>query len=175
MKYVWLVVVLGFALAVGTPVATAAVEDVCPAGDSGKIDTPGEPLSVTVTAPAGFLIDSYCVKAGSENQGDGPVVVDVVPPAAEVTITYPGGKEISHYSYTLVEIAEEPPPTPGPNPTPSPTPNPQPTPGPTPQPTPDTPAATPTENLPETGGPVIPALLLGIALMAAGTGLWRRR
>src|SRR5215218_1341903 len=53
--------------------------------------------AVAATAPAGFLIDGYCVKAGSSNQGDGPVMVPVNPPQATVTISYPGGKAVSHY------------------------------------------------------------------------------
>lgn len=68
-------------------------------GYSGKIDTTGEPKTVTVTAPEGNLIYKYCVKAGSVNQGLGPVYVDVDPPQESVTISYPNGKDISHYSY----------------------------------------------------------------------------
>ncbi|UUZ59181.1 hypothetical protein [Nocardioides sp. B-3] len=52
------------------------------------------------------------MKAGSAQQGNGPVNVVVDPPAASVTITHPSGKDISHYTVTLV-------PTPTPTPTPS--------------------------------------------------------
>jgi hypothetical protein len=90
--------------AVAATAPTALASDVCPDLDSGKINTSGDPLSVTVTAPAGFLIDGYCVKAGSSNQGDGPVMVVVDPPQATVTISYPGGKAVSHYSYSLVAV-----------------------------------------------------------------------
>ena len=77
-------------------------DQVCQGLDSGKIDVTGDQHSVTVTAPDGYLIDEYCVKAGSAQQGEGPVYVPVDPPAKTVTITYPSGKAISHYSYSLV-------------------------------------------------------------------------
>jgi hypothetical protein len=84
------------------------VGNVCPPLDSGKIDTPDGPLSVTVPnddveLPEGALIDEYCVKAGSPNQEEGgPILVPVDPPASSVTFSYPGGKEISHYSVSFV-------------------------------------------------------------------------
>jgi hypothetical protein len=73
-------------------------DQVCSGLDSGKIDTTGDPGSVTLTAPDGQLITGYCVKAGSEQSGDGPVYVTLDEPQQSVTITYPGGKAISHYS-----------------------------------------------------------------------------
>jgi hypothetical protein len=73
-------------------------DQVCSGLDSGKIDTTGDPGSVTLTAPDGQLITGYCVKAGSEQSGDGPVYVNLDEPQQSVTITYPGGKAISHYS-----------------------------------------------------------------------------
>jgi hypothetical protein len=75
---------------------------VCPAGDSGKIDVSGG-SSLTVTAPDGKLISGYCVKAGSANQGLGPEFVAVEPPLKTVTITHSSGKDISHYSLTYVD------------------------------------------------------------------------
>jgi hypothetical protein len=86
---------------VATEVATADNGQVCADLDSGKINFSGD--SVTVTAPKGKLIDQYCVKAGSANQGDGPIYVTVSPPKESVTITYPGGKDISHYSVSYVD------------------------------------------------------------------------
>jgi hypothetical protein len=77
-------------------------DQVCPPGDSGQIDAGGTDASITITAPAGFLISGYCVKAGSVQQGNGPEFVTVDPPQASVTITHSSGKGISHYSYTLV-------------------------------------------------------------------------
>lgn len=86
----------------GTVAQSGNDGQVCDGLDSGKIDTPNNPQSVTVTAPDGMLIDGYCVKAGSALQGDGPVYVDVAPPQKSITFSYPGGKAISHYavSYT---------------------------------------------------------------------------
>ncbi|HVD63719.1 MAG TPA: hypothetical protein VNC14_05450 [Lapillicoccus sp.] len=94
--------------------AHAGPADVCPGLDSGKIDVSGEQTSITVTAPAGYLIDEYCVKAGSVQGGTGgPVIVAVNPPQKSVTITYPSGKAISHYSVSYVPISTPttPPPT----------------------------------------------------------------
>ena len=102
--------------AIGTAAAFAATSDkppsppglsgndqVCPEGDSGKIDVSGSNASVTVTAPEGKLISGYCVKAGSANQELGPEFHTVDPPATTVTITHSSGKDISHYSLTFVE------------------------------------------------------------------------
>ena len=99
---------------IGVGVRVAGIDDanaaqqaqVCDALDSGKINTTGDPLTVTITAPAGHLIDGYCVKAGSANSGDGPVHVTVNPPQATVTIEYPGGKAVSHYSYSFIGVEE---------------------------------------------------------------------
>jgi hypothetical protein len=96
------------AAAIATVALTAAPgfagtnDQVCPPGDSGQIDAGGTDASITITAPAGFLISGYCVKAGSAQQGNGPEFVTVDPPQASVTITHSSGKGISHYSYTLV-------------------------------------------------------------------------
>ena len=89
------------ALALSTP---AAASEVCGPLDSGKIDTSGDPQTVTVTAPEGFLVSGYCVKAGSSKQGDGPVYVTVDPPVASITFGYPSGKAVSHYSASWVEV-----------------------------------------------------------------------
>lgn len=85
-------------------------EGVCLELDSGKIDTTGDPLSVTVTAPEGMVITGYCVKAGSENQGDGPVYIDGLS-LTTLLVAYPSAKgvppkAVSHYSvsYGLAPI-----------------------------------------------------------------------
>lgn len=74
----------------------SAAPDVCQP-QSDIIDVSEGTSSVTVTAPEGQLITGYCVKAGSEASGDGPVYVTLDEPVSEVTITYPSGKDISHY------------------------------------------------------------------------------
>lgn len=114
---------------------------VCEAYDSGKIDTTGDPESVTVEAPEGQLISGYCVKAGSVKQGEGvggAYYVTLDEPAASVTITYPwgGGREISHYALSYATATE---PTPEPTPT---VPGEEPT---TPGEEPTTPGTEPTE------------------------------
>lgn len=105
-----LLVSSGIALMATSTTATAVPTDnsgVCGPLDSGKIDVTGHTTSLPVSAPEGKLIDGYCVKAGSENQGDGPRYVTVDPPTESVTITYLSdgkAKEISHYSlsYTVL-------------------------------------------------------------------------
>jgi hypothetical protein len=87
-----------------SPYKLDAVDKVCTAGDSGKVDVSGDATTLTLTAPDGYLISGYCVKAGSANQDQGgPEYYVVEPPAASVEISHTSGKAISHYSYTLVE------------------------------------------------------------------------
>jgi hypothetical protein len=74
---------------------------VCAPLDSSKIDTVGDPLTVTITAPEGKLITGYCVKAGSAQRGDGPVYVTLTTPVSSLEISHPTGKAISNYSYSL--------------------------------------------------------------------------
>ena len=121
----------------------------CAGLDSGKVDVDG-PAALTLTAPDGFLIAGYCVKAGSAKQGLGPEYVTVDPPLSTVTITHSSGKDISHYAleYTPWDPEPTPPPEPEPSPTPvsssTPTPSPTSSPEPSPSPSPKaTPKATP--------------------------------
>ncbi|MDP9823734.1 hypothetical protein [Nocardioides massiliensis] len=96
-----------------TPAAVAAPDPgkVCAGLNSGKIDTKGDPASVRVTAPAGKLISGYCVKAGSVNQGDGPVYVTLANPVATYVLEYIGSdgkrKDVSHYSLSYVSATPE--------------------------------------------------------------------
>jgi LPXTG-motif cell wall-anchored protein len=89
-------------------------QEVCGPLDSGKIDTTGSPATITVPnaaapLPEGYLIDGYCVKAGSDQSvEDGAVVyVDLDPPVDTITFKGPGGKAISHYSVSYVKITNE--------------------------------------------------------------------
>jgi hypothetical protein len=82
--------------------ATESSSGVCAGLSSGKTDVSGSQSSITVTAPAGSLISGYCVKAGSTASGDGPVYVTIDPPRESVTLTYPSGKDLSHYSLSYV-------------------------------------------------------------------------
>ncbi|WP_207454626.1 hypothetical protein [Desertivibrio insolitus] len=88
--------------------ATGPGDQVCSGLDSGKIDTTGDPQSVVLKAPEGQVIVRYCVKAGSAQQGDGPVYVTVDAPANQLTITHPSGKAISHYSFEYAPKPVEP-------------------------------------------------------------------
>ncbi|WP_454859884.1 LPXTG cell wall anchor domain-containing protein [Promicromonospora soli] len=90
---------------------------VCEGYDSGKIDTVGDPESVTFDAPMGELISGYCVKAGSTKQGEddgGAYFVTLDEPAPSVTITYPwgGGRAVSHYAVEYADIVPSPSPSP---------------------------------------------------------------
>lgn len=62
----------------------------------------GYPDTVEYTAPSGYLVDKYCVKAGSTQQGNGPIIVPVNPPTSTVTIDYPAKDSISHYVVHLI-------------------------------------------------------------------------
>ncbi|MBM7831080.1 hypothetical protein JOE59_001785 [Agromyces cerinus] len=80
---------------------------VCANLDTGhKSDAVG--ASFTIEAPEGKLIAEVCVKAGSDNQGDGPVSTTYDPPVASVIISHPSGKDISHYSVRYVDVPVEP-------------------------------------------------------------------
>ncbi|MFE7408819.1 hypothetical protein ACFU5J_21910, partial [Isoptericola sp. NPDC057559] len=66
---------------------------------------------VKLVAPEGKLISAYCIKSGSANQGEGPKIVTLDTPVAELVIAYPttnrGGKNIcrgiSHYAVAYVD------------------------------------------------------------------------
>lgn len=107
----------------GAATAFAGADDVCGPLTSGKIDTTGDPDTVTMTASPGHLIDSYCIKAGSVNNGNGPVYIGVDPPAASLTVGHPSGKAVSHYSWHEVPVYVPPSPTPSESDSPSPSPS----------------------------------------------------
>lgn len=110
------------AAAFAAPVLTDTEEylggvQVCEDYDSGKKEAIGDPMEVPVTAPAGKLISGYCVKAGSEQQGEGEggaYFVTLDEPAESVTITYPwgGGRAVSHYALVYTDATTEPTPEP---------------------------------------------------------------
>lgn len=110
------------AAAFAAPVLTDTEEylegvQVCEDYDSGKIDVDDNIDSVEVEAPEGQLISGYCVKAGSESQGEGvggAYFVELDEPAASVTITYPwgGGRDVSHYALVYIDAPTEPSPEP---------------------------------------------------------------
>ena len=123
------------ALAVGLlavlPATTAAATQdgqVCVGLDSGKINTTGDPLAVTASAPTGQVVTGYCVKAGSINQGLGPEYVTLAAPVRTVVIRHSSGKAVSHYALSYGPATPAPTPDPQPNPQPNPDPQPNPKP-----------------------------------------------
>jgi hypothetical protein len=81
-------------------------DQTCPDMDVPKTDTSGDPETVELVAPEGKLISAYCIKSGSEKQGEGPKIVVLDEPVATLTIAYPTGgrcKSISHYAVAYVE------------------------------------------------------------------------
>lgn len=91
----------GLTLALGaSPAAATNAEKVCRDLDSGKVDTTGDPSTVTIAAPEGMVVTGYCLKAGSAKHGDGPVYVTLEEPQASVTVGHPSGKAVSHWSAT---------------------------------------------------------------------------
>lgn len=89
----------------GKPKPPADKPQVCANLDH-KVDVTGKHKAIEWEAPEGMLIDRYCVKAGSINQGDGPVYVQLTPAVESVVITHPSGKDISHYSVSYVPVGE---------------------------------------------------------------------
>ncbi|WP_251039168.1 hypothetical protein [Agromyces sp. ISL-38] len=79
-------------------VQSSSSTDNCAGLDSGKIDTKGDPVTVTATAPEGQLIDGYCVKAGTV-----AYYYDVVPPQAEIEFKHPDKDSVSHWSVSYVD------------------------------------------------------------------------
>jgi len=180
------VLALGTMMALASGAVAGQGQEVCSGLDSGKIDVVGDVGTITVTAPDGFLIDEYCVKAGSDvSVPEGAVVyVTVDPPAESVTFGHPSGKDISHYSVGYTEETT-------PSPTPEPSEPPEPTEPPEPSETPGddwTPSWTPSDDgqapigtsprntLATTGADVTVPLIAAGALTGAGLGaLWYAR
>ena len=87
---------------IGAQAATpAAGADVCP-GE--QVEIRGETKTVTYTAPAGYLVSSWCVKAGTTIEVHDGTTHAL--PTTTVTITHSSGKGVSHYSVTLVKAPE---------------------------------------------------------------------
>jgi hypothetical protein len=82
-------------------------QEVCAGFDAGtvKTDVVGAFKTLDLDATSGFLIDGYCVKAGSDRSGAGAEWVPVDPPVKSVTISHSSGKDISHYSLRFVPVS----------------------------------------------------------------------
>jgi hypothetical protein len=66
-----------------------------------KIETSADPASTNVCAPSGYVVDFYCVKAGTDTE-----IVYLDPPAPCVEVSAPNGKEVSHFSAHWIPIPE---------------------------------------------------------------------
>jgi hypothetical protein len=73
--------------------ADPAEGQICPAGDSGKIDVTGDAKYVKVYAPEGMVITAYCVKAGRYAE-----IVTLDYPVNHLYIKHSSYKDVSHYS-----------------------------------------------------------------------------
>lgn len=89
----------GLSLGAATAASADQPDFICSeAGYEAKVDTPDNPATVEYTAPAGKLVDSYCVKAGTEK-----FIVPVTPPTATVLIDHPEKGSVSHYQVHLID------------------------------------------------------------------------
>ncbi|MDQ3065281.1 MAG: hypothetical protein M3Q36_03350, partial [bacterium] len=91
-----------------TQPTTPPTEGVCNDLDTGHLSANNDG-TFTYTAPEGYVIVGYCVKAGSVNQGDGPEYCPgangcVSLPATSITFSHSSGKGISHFSVDLEEV-----------------------------------------------------------------------
>lgn len=68
-----------------------------------KVDNDAEGNTVHVTAPEGFLIDKYCVKAGTTKH-----LIAVDPASASVDIDHPEKDSVSHYQIHVIPAPTEP-------------------------------------------------------------------
>jgi len=64
-----------------------------------KVNTVGDPATVPYVAPAGYLVDVFCVAAGG-----GALIIDVTPDAASIVVDHPSVNSVSHYRIHLVPI-----------------------------------------------------------------------
>lgn len=89
----------GGATFTGASPVSAQSSEICPENDSGKIDTTGDPATVTYTAPDGQLVAGYCVKAGTTTE-----TKSFDPPVKTVVIDHSEVDSVSHYSVILVDV-----------------------------------------------------------------------
>lgn len=107
-KTTWAAVVTALAVVAAPLVAAAPAtatqpEIICnEAGFETKVNTTGDPATVTYTAPEGYLVDAYCVKAGTTK-----FIIPVSPPSATVTIDHPEKDSVSHYQVRLIEAPKQ--------------------------------------------------------------------
>lgn len=134
--------------------------------------TDGDP-ELTVTAPEGFLIDMFCVKAGPT-----AIIVPVVPAVETVVIDFPDNDSVSHFAVHVIAEPSETPSEPPTSETPSEPPTTD-TPGGPLNPPDNNPPVEPQRPpaLPQTGSEETLWALgaLGLAVLMAGVSLLVRR
>lgn len=107
-RFVALLLMLPVAVIGAQAGSPAFASNVC-AGDHLFPTNEVDKKSFTYTAPDGFLVSGWCVKSGTLPEyhdaadGHGHVL-----PAKSVTIEHSTGKEVSHYSVSLVPVQEQP-------------------------------------------------------------------
>lgn len=93
---------LSLALGAVTALPAAAMDaEPCPDLDSGRVETSGSPMAVTVDAPVGHVIMSYCVGASA---GGAPELIAVDPGVATLLLSHPSGHPVTHWSATYGSI-----------------------------------------------------------------------
>lgn len=96
------VIVAVCAFAVATVPVIAVAQETCPDGDGWtKVNTTGEPMSITITAPEGKLVDDVCIKRAT-------IVEYFYDQMVEIFTKSYTDHAISHYSYTLADKPPEP-------------------------------------------------------------------
>jgi hypothetical protein len=80
----------------GVPTQAADICDESGDGWQPKVNTSGDPASVEVSAPTGYLITAFCAKGGQEKD-----IVPVDPPQETVTIVVGNNPSVSHYQIKL--------------------------------------------------------------------------
>jgi hypothetical protein len=70
-----------------------------------KFDVDGDLNHLFVSAPSGYEIVSYCVKAGAGT--DAAQFFPLETPSPTYEISWEGGKDVSHFSVTLREVLED--------------------------------------------------------------------
>jgi hypothetical protein len=96
------------AMAVVIPLSAAGNNGQVCASMDGKFESSGSGTGfsvsingteATISVEAGYTLVAYCVKAGSVNQGNGPVTSAVdLPGPGSIIVGHPSGKDISHVS-----------------------------------------------------------------------------
>lgn len=183
-RIIWAMLIGATAIVVATAVASyAGVDDVC-SGDKYDVEdlpaTTTDGVVITLVAsdtahfdlPEGAVSAEICVKAGSENQGDGPEYLTLF---ADSDVDHSSDKDLSHVSVVNVVFGSPSPTDEPPTPTEGPTPTDEPS-----SSSPNSPRESATSrfgDLPNTGATagILGAIGLGLALLGTGALRWTRK